>query len=247
MHKLYSHTIEYLKMGDNVDVDLILKCAELSNKAYNDTQPEDFELSPVAFIDEKCWIFIGQDTLYIVFRGTDSMSDMMNNLNFCSEPISKEMPYFVHRGYKAYYKTVKQHIINYVSMQADRFKRVIVTGHSLGGASAVLSTLDIVHYIPDIVCVTFGTPPIASRDYSEYQEKKVPHTYRVINAEDWAPRLPVPFLYHVGKPILLCNNYAPPLPSSPHKIVYSHGMSRYVSCLHTHRTSCNMPLTSKLF
>lgn len=227
-----------------LDFNFVVQCAKLSNIAYDDILSATvLDLSPIALLDKKCWMFLDEveKILYIVFRGSDSMCDLMNNLNILHKPFKNIGK--THSGYYDYYKAVEKPLMSYVQKNANRLKAVVVTGHSLGGACAVLASLDVVQYMSKVTCITFGTPPMADESFLEVQACLVPNTYRVFNIEDWAPKLPVPGLHHVGKPIILCNspNVAPyPTHSTPpQKIVHSHGMSRYVTCLHY----CRRPLT----
>lgn len=74
----------------------------------------------------------------------------------------------------------------------DMSPRVLVTGHSLGGALASLAALDIARYVGvpkcSIRCYTFGAPRTGNhafaRDYNSY----VPDTWHVINDQDYITR-----------------------------------------------------------
>jgi hypothetical protein len=61
----------------------------------------------------------------------------------------------------------------------------ILTGHSLGGALAVLAGALV---LPDLVC-TFGAPKVGSRDF--FQLKNGGETWRIVNGIDLVPRLPL--------------------------------------------------------
>ena len=227
-----------------INFDTLLTCAKLSHIAYNDydTTLSASCIAPVALLDRKCWLFMDekQGTLFVVFRGSDSVADLINNLNFI--PKNYKQYGKIHGGYYHYYSAVRKQILNYISIHKERIKTVLACGHSLGGACAVLASMDIVEEHPsvNVSCVTFGTPPMADEHFVEAQVTRVPNSYRVINAEDWAPKLPIPGLCHVGKPILLCSNSnddhgrasSCPKHKTPGAILNSHGMHRYVTCLH---------------
>ena len=64
--------------------------------------------------------------------------------------------------------------------------RVFVTGHSLGGALALLSTKLLASDING-ACYTFGAPRIAN--YEFFEQVKTP-VYRIVNSSDIVPRVP---------------------------------------------------------
>jgi hypothetical protein len=226
-------------LNDNyVDFDLLTVSAKLSHLAYEDDINKNINstISPIEFIDSKCWIFIDDKNgvLYIAFRGSDSLVDLLNNLN-CLPKQYKDYGK-VHAGYFHYYASVKTDVAKYVQKLRKHVKNVIVTGHSAAGPMAILSSLDIADLNKPVQCVTFGAPPMADMSFALAHMNKVPNTFRVVNVEDFAPKLPLPGLCHVGKPILLCNSPTEcglkddPITMST-KMVYTHGMSRYVACL----------------
>ena len=63
---------------------------------------------------------------------------------------------------------------------------LFITGHSLGGALALLATKLLA---PDIngACYTFGAPRVANYEY--FENLKTP-VYRVVNSSDIVPRVP---------------------------------------------------------
>lgn len=230
--------------SDAIDFNLLIKCAKLSLYAYHNDFPQNVLLSPIALLDGKAWLFANKssDTLYIVFRGSDSISDLLHNINFVPTDFKKYGK--IHGGYYHYYKAVQKPIHQYVAKNSNKIKHVVTTGHSLGGASAVLASMDLCTTDKQMTCITFGTPPMADTKFLESQMMLVPNTYRVVNAEDWAPKLPLPGMRHVGKPILLCettDEVCSREPPSPQKIVTNHGMQRYVSCLYQTRRNILPP------
>ena len=64
--------------------------------------------------------------------------------------------------------------------------RLFITGHSLGGALALLTTKLLA---PDVngACYTFGAPRVANYEY--FERVKTP-VYRVVNSSDIVPRVP---------------------------------------------------------
>ncbi|PNH07480.1 hypothetical protein TSOC_006061 [Tetrabaena socialis] len=74
--------------------------------------------------------------------------------------------------------------------------KVLVTGHSLGGAHATLCTLDIIRELGaalpynHITCYTFGAPRIGNHAFAAMYDKVVYETWNVINCNDMVPLSP---------------------------------------------------------
>ena len=89
------------------------------------------------------------DTLYIFFQGSNSITDWVRNFMFGKKPYKDmEIPYRVHRGFLAAWKTVEDIIIKKITemefkyVSADitlydyKYKHIVVVGYSHGGALA---------------------------------------------------------------------------------------------------------------
>lgn len=221
----------------SVNPSFLLRCAKLSYVSYNDEIKKCVDsLEPILLLDHKCWIFYDKlhNMLFVAFRGSDSCFDLINNLNIIPRKYKEYGK--VHAGYYHYYSSIKNDIIDFIECSSKDIRRIVTTGHSCGGTNAVLASLDIKeHFNVGVSCVTFGAPPLSDETFSENHNKLVPDTYRVVNVEDFAPKLPIPGLCHVGKPVLLCNSKKDckvRIPLMPSKIVHSHSMSRYVADLY---------------
>jgi pimeloyl-ACP methyl ester carboxylesterase len=86
-----------------------------------------------------------ESAIYVVFRGSTSIADWVNNLDAVLTDYPRCSKCKVHKGF---YKA-QQSVISYItsSVQALRQKypsyTVIVTGHSLGAAVATLTAIDL--------------------------------------------------------------------------------------------------------
>ncbi|CAM9919266.1 unnamed protein product [Phaeothamnion confervicola] len=67
---------------------------------------------------------------------------------------------------------------------------VYVTGHSLGGALAVLAALDIVETGIPVRCYTFGMPRVGNRAWADYLRRALPVAVRVTHNRDAVPHMP---------------------------------------------------------
>jgi predicted lipase len=185
----------------------ILRSLELSAAAYRDIQP--FACTPVNInlpgqADVHYLLHRDGDTLWIVFRGSDSLMDWKANLSFPK----KRIPYDntatkirVHRGFLGLYKKpgVRDRILSEVTPDV---RRVRITGHSLGAALTVLCAVDIQYNYPgkDIEVILFGCPRVGNLAFVKSYNKRVDKTVRVENGNDVVTKVP-PAIFgfrHVG-------------------------------------------------
>jgi len=133
----------------------------------------------------------------IAFSGTEKkISDWLTDVDAVPTTIDKAK---VHTGFhKAFNKvedqngmTVKDRI-NQI-MQNQEFidnngvpLPLFITGHSLGGALALLATKFLAFDITG-ACYTFGAPRVANYEYFDHVKTPV---YRVVNSSDIVPRVP---------------------------------------------------------
>ncbi|GLI61759.1 hypothetical protein VaNZ11_004227 [Volvox africanus] len=74
--------------------------------------------------------------------------------------------------------------------------KIMVTGHSLGGAHAVLCALDVVRELGEslpynhLTCYTYGAPRVGDHAFASLYNKVVAETWHVINGNDMVPLTP---------------------------------------------------------
>lgn len=115
-----------------------------------------------------------EDRLIFAFRGSDELEDWCCT-NACITRESSEAifdgRYAVHSGFLDAYLSVSDYVLDKIVTTASM--RVVVTGHSLGGALATLCCAHLVtNGMTDVSLVCFGTPRLAYDDalYSEIIE-----------------------------------------------------------------------------
>lgn len=70
----------------------------------------------------------------------------------------------VHRGYKRFWLGMRQHLLNYIEVS----KNIYITGHSMGGAIAILAAYDLsLNGLNVKEVVTFGAPKIGNDKFVE--------------------------------------------------------------------------------
>ena len=138
--------------------------------------------------------FISHDDkhIFLSFRGSYSLSDWITDLTFNFVPLKmggKEWG-FVHKGFHALW--TKLHFSKDIKALMQRYpkKKLVVTGHSLGAALAVLASFELAletGKIPELY--TFGQPRVGGKTFRFHFRQKVVH-YRFRNEEDVVPTVP---------------------------------------------------------
>ena len=168
--------------------DEIIMAAKASSQAYNvDTvighvtdgmQLVQFYKNPKGSF---CKVFqhseSNKKTLIVAYRGSASDNDWINNFNVGSVSatfgLNNEKHGKVHEGFMVSYKASRAHLFSYLTGLLDKltFDRVIFTGHSQGGAVAMLSIYDFLLHYPKysskIELITFGQPRVGQSNFIE--------------------------------------------------------------------------------
>ena len=139
------------------------------------------------------------EMVILAFRGTTDKVDWRTNLkarNPKTVLVKGRPPVCVHEGFLLAYEAVEAEVER---LLADvKNKPIYITGHSLGGAVAVVATMSLAR--DEIAaCYTFGSPRVGDRSFDEYV--KAPH-YRVVNGLDAVPLVPFSLMRysHGGDP-----------------------------------------------
>ena len=128
---------------------------------------------------------------YVCFRGTEptDFRDIKTDVNASLQTIQLDgISTRVHRGYLKALQLIEDELVS--SIEEKQFDQLFITGHSLGGALAILFTR--MHF-PDShgACYTFGAPPVGGVEVQYFLKTPV---YQIINEVDIVPRLPNPIL-----------------------------------------------------
>jgi triacylglycerol lipase len=197
-------------------------------------------------IKQHCWVLIDEEEhkLYISFRGTDSNDDFLMNFQFLTRSFDSEHETAkVHAGFMKYYSEVKTHIFEIVKAfkECHEDAKIIINGHSLGGAAAVLCSLDLVTKnvmkSDKVTCVTFGSPMIGNKEFCNLFEQNITCSFHIKCGFDIAPRIPIPGLKHVEHTIFI-----PMKTSGFCDLVNHHSMDT-----HLYAIKMRLPWTGKAF
>ena len=99
----------------------------------------------------------------------------------------------MHRGFYNAYSGVASLVRAEVSRLMSLFKgaKLVITGHSLGGALAALCSLDMksLHGKVDYV-YTFGQPRVGNQNFANFIQAQIPNYFIFIDYADTVPHVP---------------------------------------------------------
>lgn len=125
----------------------------------------------------------GEDCL-VAFRGTQDLRNWLTDLDCAFLHLGQLR---VHRGFFAALESVRQELK--ASIAQTHCRRVWLTGHSLGGALAMLCARAWEEAVAGVY--TFGQPRAGDAAFArDYNELLADRTFRVIRATDIVPRVP---------------------------------------------------------
>ena len=125
----------------------------------------------------------------LAFRGTEknSWKDIKTDLN--ARFYQGQDGVRVHTGFRDAYNQVREQVRTAVDSLPHNYS-LYITGHSLGGALAVMASKDLERDTL-AACYTFGSPRVGNEEFGE--EIRAP-VYRIVNAADGVPRVPPSWL-----------------------------------------------------
>src|SRR5260370_155400 len=142
--------------------------------------------------------YVANSQRYAVLASRGTTKDMRNiltdiNVRFYRDPQTNAK---IAAGFGQAFALVKSDISAAIS-QIDRGLPLYITGHSLGGALAVIASARIEPSDRVAACYTFGCPRVGTAEFAD-ELWKVP-VYRLVHSADIVPRVPPPFGYrHAG-------------------------------------------------
>ncbi len=210
--------------------------------------------------------------LVVAYRGTEMViSDWLTDAK-AVPTIDKGLGTKVHTGFlealtstqnaqqKSVLESVREILEGAEAKDGNEALPLFITGHSLGGALALLTTRELA---PDIngACYTYGAPRVANYEY--YKDMKTP-VFRVVNSSDIVPRVPpgaimgvlLKLIQGISWVTMLVPGVAKPLAKLEHWVDmlngYRHyGDQRYMTDVtngrfHTVRLLSNPPLIDRI-
>jgi triacylglycerol lipase len=186
-------------------------CAELSKVVYQ-WDLWDFYLKDnydnylerkVSLLNHEIGFFYNEGNLFIAIRGTelDSLEDIKTDLDVTCTRFPELCGREVHSGFHGACNLIWKHTLENLFNLGTRLtsfgpvNKVILTGHSMGGAVATLLAVKLQYWNEiGIELYTFGSPQVLTEEASEMFNKdsvsNINH-YRFVNNNDVVPKLPI--------------------------------------------------------
>jgi hypothetical protein len=169
-------------------------------------------------------VFVGYDVTQqmavVSFRGSKTLTNWILNLEFAhtDSPFAECLNCYVHKGFLDDYNSVAVQVFVAVNQIRQKYgsKRVLVTGHSLGGVLATLAAIDLKLHdsFSDVSVITFGEPRLGNAQcayplpspsilllcsilfdisicrFANFSDYMLPDHWRLVNNHDIVPHVP---------------------------------------------------------
>lgn len=145
-------------------------------------------------------------TAFVAFRGSSDVSDWIADFDFVPADYRSGGEFGqVHAGFQDVYGCVRDSIATNLAAAARGCDQILITGHSLGAALAVLAAPDVARGMPPNTIeprlTTFGGPRVGLPDFATAFDAAIECCYRVVNFLDIVPLVPPSPYVHVGAAI----------------------------------------------
>ena len=146
------------------------------------------------------------------------------------------VPYFqdpgaglAHLGFQIVYQRIRDSIAGLLRANCQGAQTLWVTGHSMGGALAILCAYDILKEVnlgPVPQLYTFAGPRVLAPDFADTFNTAIHICNRVVNFLDFVPQIPTPPLYeHAGQETLVKGGF------NAFDISFAHHLTTYLNGL----------------
>ncbi len=145
-------------------------------------------------------------TAFVSFRGSSDLSDWLADFDFIPSPYLPVTGFgHVHAGFQEVYQCVRDNIAANLATATAGCDQILVTGHSLGAALAVIAAPDIARAMPPNTIeprlTTFGGPRVGLPDFAAAFNAAIECCFRAVNFLDIVPLVPPAPYVHVGAQI----------------------------------------------
>jgi len=207
-----------------MNLELAIECAALCSLAYH-AQPNRLTkkqitkmgYTDIRFFDKngtQCFMARKENRIVVSIRGTEITEKQDVTYDGMFWPTQGQKQGVVHSGFALATDQIWDEVnkeldllvskydeLKYDDSKYDEALKVIFTGHSLGGAIAVVCAARS-KYVAEVY--TFGQPRVGNRSFTKNVQSRL---YRIVNENDIVPRVPPGPLYrHQGQEYHLFGN-----------------------------------------
>ncbi len=193
----------------------ILPLAQISESAYSEgyelestlknlglSKPDEFPLGSMY-----AYVASNDQTVVVAFRGTnqDELRDWLVDARITSDQVQHGR---IHRGFYRSTQGLLKGIVDAVKEHGGEKKLVWVTGHSLGGAMALVFTYECIASgsVEPAGLVTFGQPLVVNGQLAQFLNAELNGRYlRFVHGGDLVPRV-FPTFSHCGNLVWFIND-----------------------------------------
>ena len=208
-------------------------------------------------IGDNCYIYKyklpgGPPVKIFSFRGTRTGDDVITDL----DSVQSEMSGYpdnvlVHRGFYRMWVQYKDEFKTYLKNRVSDNTIILVTGHSLGCAGAIFTSLLIKNYfgssVPFSSLYMFAPPRIGNHHLISKLNQDIPNNYAIINVPDFVPNLPPMTFTTIGNTWLyenFSNRYM--LDYQMGSVTLNHRLDTYICGLNEDLEFCKEPVWKKI-
>jgi hypothetical protein len=143
--------------------------------------------------DTRCFVAAASEAVLVSFRGTNNVGNWLSNLNVLYTTRNYGT---VHRGFLGALQVVEPQLRSALANLNER--KLLLTGHSLGGALATIAAAEWQEQLPISWMYTYGQPAVGKSNFQNFfAQHYAGNLFRFVNNDDIVPRVP-PTYRHVG-------------------------------------------------
>ena len=206
---------------ENLNIDLSC-CVRLAKLAYTNkdivaeyavlfkSNPVSVEtVSDDSLTGTRVYVMKNKTTLFFAIRGANIISRVEKDAQLpfldviCSNgfPRNKYNNLKVHGNFLKQFTSVKFQLMDIINDHKEAgITNIMFIGHSFGGAVATLAAACCKSHYPkyNVSCITFGSPRVGNKQFSEYFNDIINCSKRVVYGDDILTKVPYYFYKHVG-------------------------------------------------
>ena len=135
----------------------------------------------------QAYVACNKDFAVLAFRGTEA--DRMKDIRADAKATQTTCPTGgrVHSGFKEQYDDASDRVEETLDQEEVKGKPLFITGHSLGGAIAIIATRRLNSERRIAACYTFGSPRVGTEEWVARIKTPI---YRIVNSADPVPIVP---------------------------------------------------------